>query len=110
MTSSVATGWQYIISERKGAIETEASYPYTSGGGTTAACRAQAGTAGATIASFESLSSDEDDMALWIEGNGPVAAAAYALPWKHYLRGVITSGDALGCFKMRTGGHCFVRK
>ena len=44
------------------------------------------------ITGYKDLSSDESVMATWLAANGPMAAAAYAIPWKSYTGGILTSG------------------
>ena len=38
------------------------------------------------------LLSPQVQMAAWTAKNGPMSVAAYALPWKHYKSGILTSG------------------
>ena len=85
-------GWEWMKESRKGAISTESSYPYTSKGGNAAACKSSLGSTGATISGYASIPSNEVQMAAWTAKNGPMSVAAYALPWKHYTGGIMTSG------------------
>ena len=85
-------GWEWMKSENKGALDSEASYPYTSGSGTVATCKKGGGQTGAVITGYKSIPSNEGQMAAWLTLHGPMAAAAYALPWKHYKSGIMTSG------------------
>ena len=52
-------GWEWMKDSRKGQISTEASYPYTSKGGSAAACKSSLGKAGATISGYASIPSNE---------------------------------------------------
>ena len=41
---------------------------------------------------LSSFLSPQVQMAAWTAKNGPMSVAAYALPWKHYKSGILTSG------------------
>lgn len=84
-------GWEFLKSEKKGKVATEASYPYTSGNNKVAKCHGS-GVTGATIKGYKSLPASEGQMSAWCLENGPIAVAAYALPWKQYKGGIMTTG------------------
>jgi len=81
----------FLKSERKGSIATEASYPYTAGAASkTGKCKGAKST-GATITGSKDLPTNEKQMAAWLATNGPIAIGAYAIPWKQYKSGILTS-------------------
>ena len=82
----------YLTSEARGAIATEDSYPYVAGPASkTGTCKKASSKTGATIKSSRDLPTNEGQMATWLASNGPIAIGAYAIPWKQYKSGILTS-------------------
>nr|AAN34825.1 cysteine proteinase [Leishmania amazonensis]AAN34826.1 cysteine proteinase [Leishmania amazonensis]AAP21894.1 cysteine proteinase [Leishmania amazonensis] len=79
----------WIMQSHNGSVFTEASYPYTSGGGTRPPCHDE-GEVGAKITGFLSLPHDEERIADWVEKRGPVAVAVDATTWQLYFGGVVS--------------------
>lgn len=73
-------------------IDSEKDYPYTSDGGSTGRCNA--GKLKNVVATFTSkvdLPNDEDQMALWLEANGPISVAVDASDgWQDYDSGIMS--------------------
>ena len=91
-SGEMSCAYAYLKSERKGEIDTETSYPYTAGGaGKTGKCKASSGGSGAKISGSKDLPTSESQMATWLASHGPIAIGAYALPWKQYKSGILTS-------------------
>lgn len=82
--------WDWIIANHSGEVYTEASYPYTSGGGSTAACQTN-GKVGAKITGHVALAEDEDVIAAWLANNGPISIAVDASTWQLYFGGVVSN-------------------
>jgi len=81
--------FSWIVNSQSGQIVTEASYPFTSGGGNSGSCTGQ-GSVGATIAGFNYVTSDESDMATWAATYGPVSIGVDAQTWQTYSGGIMT--------------------
>lgn len=82
--------FEWLLNNTDGALVTEASYPYVSGGGTAPACIKNHGTFGARITGHYNLYHDEHQMRTWIANNGPLSVAIDASAWQMYLGGVMT--------------------
>ena len=78
-----SNAFDYLI--KNGGIDTEASYPYTGKGG---ACLFSAAKVGATISSWEAVSSDEDQLAAYVAAHGPVSIGINAGPMQWYMGGI----------------------
>ncbi len=88
----MSCAYLFLTSEARGNVATEQSYPYTAGASSkTGACKRAQSTVGATIRGSRNLPSDEAQMATWLASNGPIAIGAYAIPWKQYKSGILTS-------------------
>ena len=98
--------FEWLVSNKQGAIVTEASYPYTSGAGVRGACKSVEGLpVGATIKSYKFVSqsaSTEDQMAAYLLKNGPVSIAVDAqtgflgMAWQLYKGGVLSGKGCAG--------------
>ena len=82
--------WAWLISNQKGNIVTETSYPYVSGDGVVPACSLPK-TTGATITGHIDLPKNEDQMATWMLTNGPISIAVDATSWQTYTSGIMTN-------------------
>lgn len=87
---ALSCAFQFLTSEKKGALATEKSYPYTSGKSGTAASCSGSGTKGATIKNFEDVTHNEAQMAAFVASHGPVSVGLYAIPFKQYTSGIMT--------------------
>jgi cathepsin F/cysteine peptidase B len=78
---------------QNGGIDSEASYPYTSGSGQTGTCQNSKLTNHvAKFASHVDIAQSEAQMATWIEANGPLAVAVDASSgWQTYSGGIMTT-------------------
>eukprot|EP01063_Lacrimia_lanifica_P009508 TRINITY_DN164_c0_g1_i10.p2 TRINITY_DN164_c0_g1~~TRINITY_DN164_c0_g1_i10.p2 ORF type:complete len:326 (+),score=175.54 TRINITY_DN164_c0_g1_i10:55-1032(+) len=82
--------FSWLVSNKNGQIVTEADYPYTSGGGDSGSCKDTSGMAvGATVTGHKDLPHDEDQMAAWMQTNGPISIAVDATSWQTYSGGVM---------------------
>jgi cysteine peptidase B len=87
----MSCAFQYLTSDAKGKMATEASYPYTAGAaGKEGSCK-KGTTAGATVTGQKDIPSNEGQMATWVASHGPIAIGAHADPWKQYKKGILTS-------------------
>lgn len=89
-------GWPYkaIDFVRQSGIDTEASYPYSSGGGSSGSCASSSGThAGVQVSSHTVIESDEDQMAAWVAKNGPLSITIDAMTsiWWGYTGGIVST-------------------
>jgi C1A family cysteine protease len=86
----------WAVTENKGHLVTEASYPYVSGGGDVPACALSNGTAvvGATITGHHDLPKNEAQMAAWGATGGPISIAIDATSWQTYTGGILTDCTA----------------
>jgi C1A family cysteine protease len=92
------TAYAYVQSA--GGLESEAAYPYSSGGGTAPACSFDPTQIVANITGFTyatppcqdaCTNQDETTLANNLAEKGPVSICVYALPWQDYTGGVLTS-------------------
>eukprot|EP00995_Heteronema_vittatum_P012727 NODE_868_length_1150_cov_169.381471_g606_i0.p2 GENE.NODE_868_length_1150_cov_169.381471_g606_i0~~NODE_868_length_1150_cov_169.381471_g606_i0.p2 ORF type:complete len:294 (-),score=139.82 NODE_868_length_1150_cov_169.381471_g606_i0:241-1122(-) len=77
-----------------GGINSEANYPYTSGGGTTGSCDEPKNKV--SVAAFDTfplkLWGDEAQMATWVAAHGPLSVGVDAGSlWQHYKSGIKTT-------------------
>jgi cathepsin F/cysteine peptidase B len=80
---------------QNGGIDSEANYPYTSGGGYTGQCNSGLlGNVVAKFASYNNLPNSEQQMAAWMCTGGPLSIAVDALPWQTYTGGIMTNCPA----------------
>jgi len=90
------SAFEWVI--ENGGIDSEANYPYTSGGGVTGKCKdALKRQKVASFSTHKDLPNDEKEMAAWVCENGPLSIAVDALSWQTYTGGVMTKcgGTAL---------------
>lgn len=88
-------GWPYkaIDYVKSHGIDTEASYPYNSGGGTAPSCASSSGTKAAiTVSGHTTLEQDEEIMAAWVAKYGPLSVSIDAMTqlWWPYTGGIMT--------------------
>ena len=85
--------FEWLVNNHGGAIVTEASYPYTSGSGSTGRCKSVSGKAvGATISGHKDVTHTESQMAAWVSAHGPLPIAVDASShWQTYTGGVVSS-------------------
>jgi C1A family cysteine protease len=82
--------YQWVV--QNGGIDTEADYPYTSGGGAVGPCNTQkTQNKIAHISSYINLQSNEAQMASWIATNGPAQIGVDALSWQMYSGGIMSN-------------------
>ena len=82
----------WLQSAKNGQIVTEASYPYTSGGGVSGQCKYSSSMpVGATISGHADLPHDEDQMAAWMMTNGPISIAVDATSFQSYTGGIMSN-------------------
>jgi len=87
--------FQWLIDNKDGKIVTEASYPYTSGGGVTGSCKWKSSMeVGSTVTGHEDLPHDEDQMAAWMQKNGPISIAVDATSFQTYTGGVMSNCES----------------
>jgi hypothetical protein len=80
---------------QNGGIDSEANYPYTSGGGYTGQCNS--GLLPNKVASFSTYANVQGGelvMANWVCTGGPLSIAVYALPWQTYTGGIMSNCPA----------------
>lgn len=72
---------------------TEASYPYTSGSGSSGTCKSLTGKAvGATIKGHKDVTHSESQMASYVSASGPLPIAVDAQShWQTYTGGIVSS-------------------
>jgi len=80
------TAYQYI--HKAGGIETEADYPYTSGGGRTGICKFQKAKVVESIVSFTSITKGEDNVMKGMQ-TGPLSVCVAAEAFQTYNRGIL---------------------
>jgi C1A family cysteine protease len=82
------TAYKYVMSA--GGLETEADYPYTSGGGDTGSCKFQNKIA-ATIDGFEYATTNRNETAMqvYMQAHAPLAICVDAGTWQFYTGGVV---------------------
>eukprot|EP00756_Hemistasia_phaeocysticola_P023242 Hpha_TRINITY_DN15881_c1_g2::TRINITY_DN15881_c1_g2_i1::g.190685::m.190685/K01373/CTSF; cathepsin F len=85
--------FEWLVNNHGGAIVTEASYPYTSGSGSTGSCKSVSTKAvGATISGHKDVTQTESQMAAWVSAHGPLPIAVDASShWQTYTGGVVSS-------------------
>lgn len=83
--------FSWLVSSKGGAIVTEASYPYVSGGGNVPSCNMRDKTVGARISGHHDIPHNEADMASYMYANGPVSIAVDATSWQTYTSGILTN-------------------
>jgi len=85
--------YQWLVSNKKGQIVTEAAYPYTSGGGVSGSCKNVASmSVGATITGHKDITHSEAQMAAYVQKSGPLPIAVDASShWQTYTGGVVSS-------------------
>jgi cysteine peptidase B len=83
--------FQWLINDHKGIIFTEASYPYVSGNGYVPSCNENGHQNGATIIGYQDLPKNEQQMATWVQANGPLSIAVDATSWQSYTSGIMTN-------------------
>jgi cathepsin F/cysteine peptidase B len=75
-----------------GGINSEAAYPYTSGGGVTGTCiRSKLAGKVAAFPSHKDLPNSENQMAAWACTGGPIAIGVDATSWQTYTGGIMTN-------------------
>jgi cysteine peptidase B len=88
----MSCAFTYLSESQHGNMATEASYPYVAGPHSkTGSCKAGSSSRGATISGSKDLPTNEAQMATHLAANGPIAIGAYAVPWKQYKSGILTS-------------------
>jgi hypothetical protein len=83
--------YDWVMANNSGYFVTEASYPYTSGGGFAPACERTKGVKAAHITGHYDVTHSEDQMAAWVSQNGPLSIAVDATAWQLYFGGVMTN-------------------
>lgn len=89
-------GWPYkaIDYVRDHGIDTEVSYPYSSGSGTAPACSASSGTKAAVLVTGHIVvESNEVSMAAWVSLHGPLSISVDAMTqlWWPYTDGIVST-------------------
>jgi len=80
----------YLVSA--GGQDTEASYPYTAGGGQSGSCNFQSGSVAGTLSGPQDVSDgDESALQSFLQNNGPPSVCVDASSWSSYTGGVMTS-------------------
>lgn len=80
------TAYEYV--QKAGGIETEASYPYTSGGGRTGLCKFKAANVAVKIAGYVTIKADEDAVHT-ATNSGPLSICVAANSFQTYNSGVL---------------------
>ena len=80
-------GFQYVIDHN--GIDKESCYPYEARDDS---CRFSKSCIGATISSYQDVSSNDADALKAAVANQPISIGVYAIPMQHYSSGVITEG------------------
>jgi C1A family cysteine protease len=79
--------FEWIVSN--GGIDTEADYPYTSGGGITGTCdNAKLANKVGKLTGHTDLPHNEAQMMTWVSTGGPLSIAVDALSWQTYIGGI----------------------
>eukprot|EP00657_Telonema_sp_P-1_P003152 TRINITY_DN1758_c0_g1_i3.p1 TRINITY_DN1758_c0_g1~~TRINITY_DN1758_c0_g1_i3.p1 ORF type:complete len:234 (+),score=52.43 TRINITY_DN1758_c0_g1_i3:219-920(+) len=83
----------FLIRYHHGHIVTEASYPYTSGGGIPSSCSANLDNKaiGATISGIHAVADNEEAMAVFVGSKGPLSIGVDANSWQTYTGGIMTN-------------------
>ncbi|KAJ9470064.1 Cysteine proteinase 1 [Diplonema papillatum] len=89
--------WGWVISDHDGKMVTEASYPYTSGGGVAGTCKWNSSMpVGATIKGLSHIATDEKEMATWVSTQGPLSILVDAsVGWQNYQGGIMSDCNHL---------------
>jgi len=86
------SAFEYVI--QAGGLESDASYPYTSGGGITGTCHFDSSKIVANISSWMYVTSEsarnETQLQYFIAEEGPVSICVDASIWQYYMGGVIS--------------------
>jgi cysteine peptidase B len=85
--------WKAVDYVHKNGIDTEASYPYSSGSGTAPSCTKSSGTpASIQVLDHSVVESDEEVMAAWVAKNGPLSVSVDAMTnlWWPYSGGIMS--------------------
>jgi len=82
------TAYRYVVSA--GGIETEASYPYTSGRGQTGVCHFDSSKVHTKITGYKKVSTGETNLGAALM-NGPVSVCLAAESFQRYHSGILTS-------------------
>jgi cysteine peptidase B len=80
--------YDYVTSA--GGIEINSDYSYTSSGGTTGSCHADASKFVASVISYTTVSG-ESNMASYVESTGPLSVCLDASSWNSYNGGIMKS-------------------
>jgi cathepsin F len=85
------TAFQYV---QQNGLETDAAYPYTSGGGDSGTCDYTPSDVVVQISGFEyaTQSGNETAMQVALQSHGPLSICVDAETWQYYESGVITHG------------------
>jgi len=88
-----------------GGQDTEASYPYTAGGGQSGSCNFQSGSVAGTLSGPQDVSDgDESALQSFLQNNGPPSVCVDASSWSSYTGGVMTTcGDSIDHAVQATG-------
>jgi len=79
----------YLVSNQ--GQDTEASYPYTAGGGQAGSCASTSASIGATLSGPQDVSDgDENALQSFLQNNGPPSVCVDASSWQSYQGGVMT--------------------
>jgi len=85
--------------KKAGGLETEADYPYTSGGGSTGTCNFQASKIAETVQGYKTATKGEDSMLKALQDR-PLSICHQTGGWQSYKSGTIMTSCGSG------GGHC----
>ena len=85
--------YKWLVSKEKGKIVTEASYPYTSGSGSSGSCKSLSGkSVGAHITGHKDVTHSEQQMATYMHAHGPLPIAVDAQShWQTYTGGIVSN-------------------
>jgi cathepsin F/cysteine peptidase B len=82
--------YKWLVKSNGGKVDTEISYPYTSGKGSSGSCKSGK-TTGATIKSSETIKGSEGQLATYVQKNGPVSIGVDASKFQSYKSGIMTN-------------------
>jgi C1A family cysteine protease len=86
-------GWPYLAYEYvkgQGGLDSDASYPYTAGGGDSGSCQFSSSNVVAQVTGYDTISG-EDGIYKQASSMGPVSVCVDASTWSAYQGGVLTS-------------------
>ena len=83
--------FNWLVKDKQGAIDTEASYPYVSGSGHAPRCDLNNRQVGATIEGHQDIAKNEVEMATYLYTHGPLAIGVDATSWQTYTGGIMTN-------------------